>query len=67
MVLKETIGVPRERAFHDPAIVIILAVTGVREVEIFRDPNDSVRDGHRWIGVDLEHKRIQTDLQATER
>lgn len=49
---------PRSRgvraAFRDRALVYVLALTGVRGAEVFRDPADDHRDGLRWRDVDLD-------------
>ncbi|MWV41060.1 site-specific integrase [Natrialba sp. INN-245] len=59
MALEETISVPRERAYRDRTIVVLLAELGVRGAELFRDRNDDERDGLRWGDVDLERGRME--------
>jgi len=58
MAREETIDVPLERAYRDRTVAIILARTGVRGAEIFRDPHDEYRNGLRWGDVDLEEKEL---------
>ncbi|WP_254547269.1 tyrosine-type recombinase/integrase [Halomarina pelagica] len=41
-------------AFRDRAIVYVLALSGVRGAEVFRDPADDRREGLRWSDVDLD-------------
>lgn len=44
------------KALRDRTLVYVLAYTGIRVGEVFRDPNDAreERDGLRWEYVDLE-------------
>nr|WP_238717547.1 site-specific integrase [Natronorubrum halophilum] len=58
MARKETIDVPLERAYRDRTAVVLLAELGVRGAELFRDKNDSDRDGLQWSDVDLDRGRI---------
>ncbi|WP_338044122.1 tyrosine-type recombinase/integrase [Natrinema thermotolerans] len=58
MARDEVIDVPLERAYRDRTVAIVLARTGVRGAEIFRDPHDEYRDGLRWGDVDLEDKEL---------
>ncbi|MEA5389449.1 site-specific integrase [Haloarculaceae archaeon H-GB11] len=46
--------VPLERAYRDRAVVAMLALTGIRGAELFRDPKDEYRNGLRWRDVDLD-------------
>ncbi|RBI62527.1 integrase [halophilic archaeon] len=47
-------AVGRERAYRDRALVRLLALSGVRGAEVFRDPADDRRDGATWDDVDVE-------------
>jgi len=59
MAREEMIDVPLARAYRDRTVAILLARTGVRGAEIFRDPNDEDRDGLRWDAVDLDGKELE--------
>lgn len=58
MALEGQIDVPRERAYRDRTVAVLLAKTGVRGAEVFRDGNDGDREGLRWRDVDLEAKEL---------
>jgi len=58
MAREGTIDVPLKRAYRDRTVAILLARTGVRGAEIFRDPDDEDRDGLRWADVDLDDKEL---------
>jgi len=49
----------RERAFRDRAIVKLLALSGVRGAEVFRDPRDDRRAGVTWADIDFEGSSIE--------
>lgn len=66
MALEETISVPRERAYRDRTIVVLLAELGVRGAELFRDRNDDERDGLRWGDIDLERGRMMVYGKSRE-
>jgi site-specific recombinase XerC len=53
------VDLPRERAFRDRAIVKLLALSGVRGAEVFRDPRDERRTGITWRDVDLDASSIE--------
>ena len=59
MALEDRIDVPNARAYRDRTVAVLLAETGVRGAEIFRDPNDPDRNGLRWGDVDLEAKKLE--------
>jgi integrase len=52
-------GLSRNRAFRDRAIVKLLALSGVRGAEVFRDPRDERRSGITWSDVDFEASSIE--------
>ncbi|AHG01842.1 hypothetical protein HALLA_00695 (plasmid) [Halostagnicola larsenii XH-48] len=54
-----TIDVSRKIAYHDRAIVVLLADAGVRGAELFRDPRDDARNGVTWGDVDLENRSLE--------
>ncbi|WP_018256107.1 tyrosine-type recombinase/integrase [Halomicrobium katesii] len=43
---------------RDRAIITLLAYTGARGAELFRDPDDDRREGLRWLDIDFESNRI---------
>lgn len=43
-----------ETAFRDRALVYVVALSGARGAELFRDPEDKRRDGIRWSDVDFD-------------
>ncbi|WP_267643353.1 tyrosine-type recombinase/integrase [Haloarchaeobius amylolyticus] len=49
----------RLRRTRDRALVTVLARTGVRGAEVFRDPGNSRRDGLTWERVDLAEGTIE--------
>jgi len=66
MALEETIDVPRERAYRDRTIVVLLAELGVRGAELFRDRNDDERNGLRWGDIDLKRGRMMVYGKSRE-
>lgn len=47
-----------ETVYRDRALVTLLALSGVRGAEVFRDPNDDLRNGLQWSDVDFEQNTI---------
>lgn len=66
MALEDRISVPRERAYRDRTIVVLLAELGLRGAECFRDRNDEDRDGLRWGDVDLENGHLEVFGKSRE-
>ncbi|MGM0592545.1 MAG: tyrosine-type recombinase/integrase, partial [Halobacteriota archaeon] len=48
-----------EKALRDRAIVFVLALSGVRGAEIFREPSDDDRPGLRWKDVDFDRGLVR--------
>ncbi|WP_435064206.1 tyrosine-type recombinase/integrase [Halobaculum sp. EA56] len=48
-----------ERATRDRALVAVLAYSGARGAELFRDPQNDRRTGLRWRHVDLEEGTLR--------
>lgn len=44
----------RLQAYRDRALVYIVALSGARGAELFRDTNDDHREGLRWKDIDLD-------------
>lgn len=51
-------GLDADGPVRDRAIVYVLAYTGARGAELFRDPDDDRRDGLQWSDIDFEATRI---------
>ncbi|WP_135306305.1 tyrosine-type recombinase/integrase [Haloarcula amylovorans] len=51
-------GLDADRPVRDRAVVYLLAYTGARSAELFRDPSDDRRDGLRWSDVDPDENRL---------
>lgn len=68
MALEDRISVPRERAYRDRTIVVLLAELGLRGAECFRDRNDEDHNGLRWGDADLEngHLGCSASLASTK-
>ncbi|WP_327053784.1 tyrosine-type recombinase/integrase [Halomicrococcus gelatinilyticus] len=58
--------VSRERAYRDRALVRLLALSGVRGAEVFRDPADDRRDGVTWEDVDVDGGAIRVFGKSRE-
>ncbi|WP_129116646.1 tyrosine-type recombinase/integrase [Halegenticoccus tardaugens] len=56
----------RRLAFRDRAIVYVLALTGVRGAEVFRDPGDDNRPGLRWVDVDFDRGLLRVFGKSRE-
>jgi site-specific recombinase XerD len=59
-------GVSRERAYRDRALVRLLALSGVRGAEVFRDPGDEKRTGIAWRDVDIESGAVRVFGKSRE-
>ncbi|WP_227356974.1 tyrosine-type recombinase/integrase [Haladaptatus salinisoli] len=59
-------GVSRERAYRDRALVRLLALSGVRGAEVFRDPGDEKRTGIEWRDVDVEGGAVRVFGKSRE-
>ncbi|GAB3035335.1 tyrosine-type recombinase/integrase [Natronobiforma cellulositropha] len=66
MALEGTVDVSRPVAFRDRAIVVVLADTGVRGAELFRDTRDDDRPGLTWGDVDLERGTLEVFGKSRE-
>ncbi|WP_135304901.1 tyrosine-type recombinase/integrase [Haloarcula amylovorans] len=51
-------GLDASRPVRDRAIVYLLAYTGARSAELFRDPSDDRRDGLHWTDLDPDENRL---------
>ncbi|WP_458207573.1 tyrosine-type recombinase/integrase [Haladaptatus sp. NG-SE-30] len=64
--LDEEADVSRERAYRDRALVRLLALSGVRGAEVFRDPGDEKRTGITWEDVDIEGGAVRVFGKSRE-
>ncbi|WP_458187648.1 tyrosine-type recombinase/integrase [Haladaptatus sp. NG-WS-4] len=58
--------VSRERAYRDRALVRLLALSGVRGAEVFRDAGDEKRTGITWDDVDIEGGAVRVFGKSRE-
>jgi len=64
--LDEDSSIDREEAFRDRALVYVLALSGVRSAEIFKDPADEMRNGATWNDLDLENGTLRVFGKSRE-
>jgi integrase len=59
-------GPDRPTAFRDRALVYVLALSGVRGAEVFREPRDEHRPGLTWANVDADRGLLRVFGKSRE-